>query len=416
MLWGPSGCGWPSHWFACSSLATLRHVVISMLHLRQVCGFAISVFSAIVVALTTAGAAEATEGYVHITDEIAPRSVTEVGEIFFQWDGVFESLDGRAVISSTPDGVGKVLVDDEIFIQVRRSGESQLRTLVRNYEFKPPSDPIDISGLIAPGTNRVFITLRDTIGGGIDSTALYIVPKRQPIDLVAGTGIGISGPKAACTNGPAVAIQGIRYHLTARHCFNDDGTSVRVVERIPGGDGDDAVDGSGAPLSDFFKFCDFRRGRISPIDTCIGMPGKAERGSADVIAWRPIVPVSNRVQVGPNSYSHATGKVSVGGRNGLRRGALVCAYGFTSMTQRCGPLEDVSGTNQIDQGGLIQAALCSRPGDSGGPAYVHSGASTVKIVGVVVQSSSCENAESATKIVTIDHIERSMGVRLLTSP
>lgn len=109
-----------------------------------------------------------------VTEAIPSTPITSEKQIFLDKVFTFDTPDGRGSISSTPDGTGEVGVDDEIDIKVTRPDGTE-QTLVRNYEFQPPSPPIDLSSVLQPGKNTIRIGLRDTFGVYYGSSALYLV-------------------------------------------------------------------------------------------------------------------------------------------------------------------------------------------------------------------------------------------------
>lgn len=80
---------------------------------------------------------------VEITAAIPPRPVSSQGEVFLDKTVAFTTSDAQAVIASTADGAGEVYVDDEIDITVTHP-DGTTSQFVRNYEFQPPSQPLDL--------------------------------------------------------------------------------------------------------------------------------------------------------------------------------------------------------------------------------------------------------------------------------
>lgn len=111
---------------------------------------------------------------VLLTPEIPSSDVGGSGKVFFDktFDVTFSG--GQAVIASTPNGLGNVGVDDQIEVTVTKP-DGTTANVVRNYEFQPPSPPIDLGEALATGKNSVRVVLRDTFGVFGGSTALYLV-------------------------------------------------------------------------------------------------------------------------------------------------------------------------------------------------------------------------------------------------
>ncbi|WP_250030004.1 hypothetical protein [Paractinoplanes maris] len=121
-----------------------------------------------------AGPAHAAPQAILITEAIPSTPVTEDDQLFFDKAFSFNTPDGKGVIAGTLDGLGEVGVDDQILVKVTRPDGTE-NTFLKNYEFQPPSAPIDISHLLAPGVNTVRIGLQDTFGVSYGSTALWLV-------------------------------------------------------------------------------------------------------------------------------------------------------------------------------------------------------------------------------------------------
>ncbi|KHD74134.1 hypothetical protein [Actinoplanes utahensis] len=121
-----------------------------------------------------AAPAHAAPAAVLVTEAIPSTSVTEEDQLFFDKVFSFNTPDGKGVIAGTPDGRGEVAVDDQILIKVTRPDGTE-NTFVKNYEFQPPSAPIDISHMLAPGVNTVRIGLQDTFGVAYGSTSLWLI-------------------------------------------------------------------------------------------------------------------------------------------------------------------------------------------------------------------------------------------------
>lgn len=282
-----------------------------------------------------------------------------------------------------------------------------------------------LSGVLATGTNSLHIILRDTFGDSLSSTALYLVGSVVPADLSAGIGIAIrelsSERVEGCTNGPAVTKQLreglVRFFLTAHHCF--DGTPpntpppMTLPEEVLLQTADHRA---GAPVSDPITQC----GPTASICLQVANPSKGFADRRDIVAWRPNGPiVTNNVRTGPDTLRPAVGGVTIGARRAIGAGDFVCTYGATSGAQRCGPVLR-QGFGVVNNDGLVVVGLCSLPGDSGSPVYVHTrNDSGVSIAGVVLgntgerNSSDCTSG-SQTQILTLDKIKDELGVKLFT--
>jgi hypothetical protein len=375
-----------------------------------------------VLAATPQSALAASDPPLQITPEIPPRSVSAQGEVFLDQTFIFTTTDGRVVVTSTADGTGQVHVDDEIDINVTHADGSTAE-FVRNYEFQPPSDPLDLSSVLEPGANRLHVILRDTFGVALGSTPLYLVGSGKPMDLAAGIGIAIkelsSQRLEGCTNGPAVTKElpegRVRFFLTAHHCF--DGTPpntpppMTLPEQVLLQTPDHRA---GAPVSDTITSCNLK----GPVCLQMNRPDKGYGDRRDVIAWRPNGPiVTNLVHTGPDTLHPAVSGVSIGRGRAIGNGDFVCTYGVSSGTQRCGPvLKQRYG--RINNDGIVVLRLCSLPGDSGGPAYVHTKNDRgVRIAGIVLGNTGEKkhedcNRDSQTAILTLDKIKDQLGVKL----
>jgi len=219
--------------------------------------------SAVMIGSTPNPAQGSSDPPLQITAAIPPRPVSTRGEVFFDQTFTFTTSDGRAVVASTADGTGQVYVDDEIDITITHADGSTAR-LVRNYEFQPPSDPLDLSAVLAPGTNSLHVVLRDTFGDSLSASALYLVGSVGPIELAAGIGIAIrelsTGRIEGCTNGPAVTKQlpegNVRFFLTANHCFDGVPPNTPPPMTLPEQVLLQTADHrAGAPISDVISTC-----------------------------------------------------------------------------------------------------------------------------------------------------------------
>jgi hypothetical protein len=132
--------------------------------------------SAAIIAASPARAAS--DPSLQITEAIAERSVTARGEVFLDKRFDFTTSGARVTLAGTADGTGQFFVDDEIEINVEHQDGTTQR-YVQNFEFRPPSDPVDLSNVFHPGANKVHVVLRDTFGVALSSSALYLVGGSQ---------------------------------------------------------------------------------------------------------------------------------------------------------------------------------------------------------------------------------------------
>src|SRR5690349_6433900 len=115
---------------------------------------------------------------VQITPEVVSRPITTAREVFLDNTFTFTTLSGPVLIAGNSDGAGQFGVDDEISLTVTTPNGS-ISTFTRNFEFQPPADPVDVSSYFAPGVNTVHVTLRDTFGGSLGSTPVWLVNGSQ---------------------------------------------------------------------------------------------------------------------------------------------------------------------------------------------------------------------------------------------
>lgn len=109
-----------------------------------------------------------------ITEAVPRRSTVTRHEVFLDRTFAVDTSDGNVVIASNEEGTDPVHVDDELRAEVTRPDGTQ-RLLVFNYEFRPPTPPLDLSPALLPGRNEVRIILRDTFGVALSSSALWLV-------------------------------------------------------------------------------------------------------------------------------------------------------------------------------------------------------------------------------------------------
>lgn len=167
-----------------------------------------------------ANAQDTSSGPLKITDAIPSTPISAPNQIFLDKTFKFDTPDGKGLIAGASDGTGDVGVDDEIDILVTRPDGTQ-QALIRNYEFQPPSAPIDLSPVLLPGTNTIKIGLRDTFGVAYGSTSLWLVH-------AAGEGQAQSPPRIVSS--PDYKI--VRYIKT----FSVPSCVVSMAkERVPGG-------------------------------------------------------------------------------------------------------------------------------------------------------------------------------------
>lgn len=122
---------------------------------------------------------------IQITEQIPSSRALETGETFFTKELIVDYAAGSVFISSDNIGVGEILVDDALIIQVKRADGSQESLSydfssgcqVATDRFENAVHPRDITNLFAPGKNEVSISLYDICGGNVGSSSLYLVNK-----------------------------------------------------------------------------------------------------------------------------------------------------------------------------------------------------------------------------------------------
>ncbi|MBB5871888.1 hypothetical protein F4553_005267 [Allocatelliglobosispora scoriae] len=116
----------------------------------------------------------AAAGPVQITPGVPSQTVTVDNQVFFdQTFDIVVGADGLRVAGDA-EGTAQVAVDDEIEVDIVRP-DGTPAIFIRNYEFQPPSDPLDLSEYVQPGTNHLRVILRDTFGVVYGSTPLWFV-------------------------------------------------------------------------------------------------------------------------------------------------------------------------------------------------------------------------------------------------
>lgn len=141
---------------------------------------ALVLVAAVVLSVTGAGSATARETAatpspaVQITPGVAQRAIVSPREVFLDTTIDFTTLSGPVLLAGDLDGTGKFGVDDEISLTVTTPNGS-VSTFTKNFEFQPPTDPIDISSYFAAGSNSVHVVLRDTFGVFLGSTPIWLV-------------------------------------------------------------------------------------------------------------------------------------------------------------------------------------------------------------------------------------------------
>jgi hypothetical protein len=277
-----------------------------------------------------------------ITPAIESRPITEPQEVFFDQTFSVTTAGDEVLIASTSDGEGQVYVDDEIELQVTHQDGSTV-LFIRNYEFQPPSDPLDISDVLEPGTNTVRVILRDTFGGNLSATELWftsLVPK--PL-FSAGAAIDVLNPggRVECTAGFAVTKNGVRYMLTSAHCLG------------------------GATEVDIYPLRDRSLAYAADLD-CSGassrclVPAPGAHPN-DITAWQPD-------SVRPtNTVMTKFGLQPVLGWANWHDNQRVCRWGKTTGKEVCGEIighDSASGYVAMD-------GKNAKEGDSGGPVYAY---------------------------------------------
>ncbi len=91
-----------------------------------------------------------------------------------------ESGKVKIVLSSTPDGTGKVLTRDTIDLSVRHPSGSIANASFTFTDLNNPIDPIDITPNFEQGINTVSAQLIDAKGAGFSSLSLYVVVFSSP--------------------------------------------------------------------------------------------------------------------------------------------------------------------------------------------------------------------------------------------
>jgi hypothetical protein len=87
----------------------------------------------------------------------------------------------RLVLSSTADGTGDILVDDELLIEVVDRNNNKLSQTVKSDDTEDA--PVDVTALFGEGINMVTITLTDTIPSAYRCWPIYLVS--VPSDVMA---------------------------------------------------------------------------------------------------------------------------------------------------------------------------------------------------------------------------------------
>jgi hypothetical protein len=165
-----------------------------------------------------------------------------------------KSAGDTAVLSSTPDGTGNIVIDNFITINGKNACEGAVGRLYFDSCFGPvldttlpvnvpvetvltPIPPIDVSALIPTGTTSVIFELRD-YGSIAGATDLYLVTtsKQQPAPVAAswdGAQLIVSSPAPDARNGMLnVTIEG---DLVRGQVMLDNQPIAQVLQQLPGG-------------------------------------------------------------------------------------------------------------------------------------------------------------------------------------
>jgi len=270
-------------------------------------------------------------------------------------------------------------------------------------------------------------TATPTSSGGEPSTATSSPPQCLPVDLNAGTFIGLSymgtikGGPLACTTSFGVSNGGVDYELGAKHCIDNEmgnqTTNSFVGDYQPMTIGPLNADSSiGVPPYATMINC---------LDTteCL-LPSADGNTTGDMMAWKPDpeVIVTDMVMTGQ-------GLLPVVGQKTFFQvaGTRVCHYGWGSMkeygsAEQCTDVpwfyKLVCLTNpsicQYGNLGVISIPrLAGAPGDSGGPLYSYA-ISNGKAVGVYAVGIVVTADRTGTGFVPMQEVENRLGVTLLT--
>lgn len=129
---------------------------------------------------TTQGAGVGERQVVQLAPAIpsAPYRANPAG-IFYSNRITVSIAPGIVLLSSTPDGTGAMMTDDQATLQIIRADGS---TSARTYDFRsgdrPGINPVpaqDVSALFQPGLNIVTITLRDVMPFTYSSLPYYLI-------------------------------------------------------------------------------------------------------------------------------------------------------------------------------------------------------------------------------------------------
>jgi hypothetical protein len=111
---------------------------------------------------------------LQITAAVPSRPITSAQEVFLDATYDFTTVSGKVTLAGTSDGSGQFYVDDEVRLTVSHE-DGSIWTYTRNFEFQPAADPVDVTSYFEPGVNRVHAVLRDTYGGNLSATELWLV-------------------------------------------------------------------------------------------------------------------------------------------------------------------------------------------------------------------------------------------------
>ncbi|MCX6094905.1 MAG: hypothetical protein NTY63_08830 [Candidatus Bipolaricaulota bacterium] len=120
-----------------------------------------------------------TDALYLITDEIPYAPVSPVGAEFFSRTVSVNYHGTIAVLSSSADGSGEIMVDDVMRLDIRHPDGTTLSRVIDFTngctEYVSPRAPEDISAWLDRGWNQITFTFNDQCGGMAGSTSIFLV-------------------------------------------------------------------------------------------------------------------------------------------------------------------------------------------------------------------------------------------------
>jgi hypothetical protein len=349
--------------------------------------------------------------------------VTE-GQTFLTKDVYVDKTGDRIFVSGSADGTQPFYVDDIAEVTVTRPDGTVVRTSIDDSngctaDTILTAPPRNIAPFLQRGQNKLHLVFKDACGGDFGNSDIFITgtagfpTARSSLGYMdGGTFVAVlydrTNPLSgeACTTAFSVQKDGVRYMLTAKHCFDgnlpgDDQTTNKNIARYA------PLEVRSTDVHQTFAFAT-QLSCLAGESVCLLPPNRSKPG--DMVAFTPDgAQPRNLVQT-------SKGLMKVFGELPWRKGQVLCHYGSGIGGESCGA---VSVNKTAD--GLVTYNASSRCGDSGGPVYQYAYDNFGFAIGVFVAGMQVTGGAGkdgcrvgpAGQFIPVATIESTLGVRLV---